>query len=67
MDKPKVRIEMSGGVIQYITASMDLDIEVVDYDDVDAYIGTENEMGYRNIYNPDNVNFDLKFLEKKEK
>lgn len=66
MDKPRVRIEVSGGIVQHITASMDMDIEIVDYDNQEALIGTKNEEGYRNSCKPDKINPDLKFLEKKE-
>ena len=66
MDKPKIRIEMSGGVIQYITASTDMDIDVVDFDKEEASLWESNDNGYRNIYSPDKINSDLKFFEKKE-
>ena len=66
MSKPKIRIEMSGCVIQYITASTDMDIDVVDYDKEEASLGESNDNGYRNIYSPDKIDSDLKFLEKKE-
>ena len=61
MSKPKIRIEMSGGVIQYITASTDMDIDVVDYDKEEASLGESNDNGYRNIYSPDKIDSDLKF------
>ena len=64
MDKPKIRIEVSGGVVQYITASVDMEIEVVDYDEQDALIGTNNEEDYRNICSPDKINTELTFVEK---
>ena len=60
MGKPKIRIDISGGVIQFITASMDIDIEIFDYDN------QENEQGYHTICSPDEINSDLTFVEKQE-
>ena len=60
MDKPRVRIEVSGGIVQHITASMDIDIEIFDYDNQD------NEQGYHTICSPDEINSDLTFVEKQE-
>lgn len=61
MDKPRVRIEVSGGIVQHITASVDMEIEIVDYDNQEASFGESNDNDYRNICSPDKIDVDLKF------